>query len=37
MIERAKADWRASIAAGFEDTVHALPDGETDWIPLPGD
>ena len=36
-IEQAKADWRASAAAGFEDTVFALPPGETEHIPLPGD
>lgn len=36
-IERAKADWRASIAGAFEGTVFALPDGEEEWIPLPGD
>ena len=36
-IDQAKADWRASAAAGFEDTVFALPPGETEHIPLPGD
>ena len=36
-IDQAKADWRASAAAGFKDTVFALPPGETEHIPLPGD
>jgi len=36
-IEHAKADWRASIAGQFQDTVFSLPEGETEYIPLPGD
>ena len=36
-IEQAKAGWRDSIAAGFKDTVFALPPGEREYIPLPGD
>ena len=36
-IEQAKADWRASIAGGFTSTVFQLPDGENEYIPLPGD
>ncbi|MGJ3230502.1 MAG: pirin family protein [Oceanicaulis sp.] len=36
-IDQAKADWRASAAAGFEGAVFALPPGEHDHIPLPGD
>lgn len=36
-IERAKADWRASAAGGWIDTPFALPDGEDEYIPLPGD
>ncbi len=34
-IERAKADWRASIANGWKDTVFRLPEGEAEWIELP--
>ena len=36
-LDRAKEDWRASIAGGFADTPFALPPGEDEWIPLPGD
>lgn len=36
-IEKAKADWRASIAGGWKDTVFTLPRGEHDWIALPED
>lgn len=36
-LTKAAADWRASIAGGFEATRFALPPGETHWIPLPGD
>jgi len=36
-LEKASADWRASIAGGFEGTWFKQPPGETAWIPLPGD
>ncbi|MBI1339747.1 pirin family protein [bacterium] len=36
-IERAQADWRASIDAGFVDSYFSQPAGEVSWIPLPGD
>lgn len=36
-IERAKAEWRQSIAGGFQGTPFAQARGETSWIPLPGD
>ncbi len=36
-IEKAAADWRASIAGGFDGTWFTQPPGETAWIPLPGD
>ena len=36
-IEQAKADWRASIAGRFENTAFAMPPGEDEYIPLPGD
>lgn len=36
-IEQAKAEWRASIAGGFKNTAFSLPDGEAEYIPLPGD
>ena len=36
-IEQAKADWRASIAAGFKDTPFRMPVEEHEYIPLPGD
>lgn len=36
-LTQAAADWRASIAAGFEGTRFTQPPGETAWIPLPGD
>jgi len=34
-IEQAKADWRASAAAGWRDTPFTLPPGEEEFIPLP--
>jgi len=37
MIEQAKTDWRASIANGFQNSAFSLPDGEDEYIPLPGD
>ncbi len=36
-IEQAKADWRASIAGDWQDTPFAMPPGEDEYIPLPGD
>lgn len=36
-IEKGAADWRASIAGGFNGTWFTQPPGETAWIPLPGD
>ena len=33
----AAANWRASIAGGFDGTHFTQPPGETAWIPLPGD
>ncbi|MEL6692173.1 MAG: pirin family protein [Pseudomonadota bacterium] len=36
-LEQAKADWRASAAGGWTDTPFTLPEGEDDFIPLPGD
>lgn len=36
-IEQAKADWRDSIARGFEGTRFAQARGERDYIPLPED
>ncbi|MEM9169834.1 MAG: pirin family protein [Pseudomonadota bacterium] len=36
-LEKARADWRASIDGGFDGTYFALPEGEREWIPLPGD
>jgi hypothetical protein len=36
-IENAKHDWRTSAAAGFTGSVFALPEGEHEHIPLPGD
>ena len=36
-LEQAKADWRASAAGGWTDTPFTLPEGEDDYIPLPGD
>ena len=36
-IEQAKADWRASVDGGFENTVFSMPPGEEEYIPLPGD
>jgi len=34
-IDRAKADWAASAAANFKETVFTLPPSETEFIPLP--
>ncbi|MCI4646463.1 MAG: pirin family protein [Hyphomonadaceae bacterium] len=34
-IEQAKTDWQTSIDGGFDGTPFTLPEGETDWIPLP--
>jgi redox-sensitive bicupin YhaK (pirin superfamily) len=36
-LAKAAADWRASIAGGFQGTWFTQPHGETAWIPLPGD
>ena len=36
-LEKAAADWRASIAGGFDGTWFIQPPGETHRIPLPGD
>jgi len=36
-LAKAAADWRASIAGGFNGTWFTQPPGETHWIPLPGD
>ncbi len=36
-IEKAKADWRASIDGGWKNTPFAMPPGEDEYIPLPGD
>jgi hypothetical protein len=36
-LAKAEADWRASIAGGFNGTWFSQPPGETAWIPLPGD
>ncbi len=36
-IEKAKADWRASIAGNWADTPFSMPPGEDEYIPLPGD
>jgi redox-sensitive bicupin YhaK (pirin superfamily) len=36
-IEQAKADWRASAMNGWIGTPFALPPGEDEHIPLPGD
>lgn len=36
-IDQAKADWRASAAGQWQNTPFTLPDGEHDYIPLPGD
>ncbi len=35
-IEKAKADWAASAAANFTNSVFSLPPEETEFIPLPG-
>jgi len=36
-LTKAKADWRSSAADHWRDTPFTLPDGEDDFIPLPGD
>ncbi len=36
-LAKAAADWRASIAGGFNGTWFGQPPEETAWIPLPGD
>ncbi|MEL6859011.1 MAG: pirin family protein [Pseudomonadota bacterium] len=36
-LEQAKQDWRASAAGGWVDTPFTLPEGEEDYIPLPGE
>lgn len=36
-LAKAAADWRASIAGGFDGTWFTQPPEETAWIPLPGD
>ncbi len=36
-LEQAKQDWRASAAGGWIDTPFTLPEGEEDYIPLPGE
>lgn len=36
-LAKAAADWRASIAGGFQNTWFTQPPAETAWIPLPGD
>ena len=36
-LEQAKNDWRASAVGGWTDTPFTLPEGEDDYIPLPGD
>jgi redox-sensitive bicupin YhaK (pirin superfamily) len=36
-IDKAHADWRASIAGGFNGTWFTQPPGEASYIPLPGD
>jgi redox-sensitive bicupin YhaK (pirin superfamily) len=35
--DKARADWRASIAGGFKGTWFTAPPGEASYIPLPGD
>lgn len=37
IIDEAKTGWRESIAKGWKDTRFALPEGETEYIPLPED
>lgn len=36
-IEKAKEDWRASAAGGWDRTPFTLPPEENEYIPLPGD
>jgi redox-sensitive bicupin YhaK (pirin superfamily) len=36
-LQKAEADWRASIAGGFAGTWFTQPPGEISYIPLPGD
>lgn len=35
-IDEGRRDWQAAIDRGFRGTRFTLPDGERDWIPLPG-
>ncbi|MEO0817736.1 MAG: pirin family protein [Pseudomonadota bacterium] len=35
LLEQAKSDWQASIDGNWERTPFAMPEGETEWIPLP--
>lgn len=37
LIDQARRDWRNSIARGFQGARFCLPDGETEYIPLPDD
>jgi redox-sensitive bicupin YhaK (pirin superfamily) len=36
-LAQAAADWRASIASGFQASRFTQPPDETSWVPLPGD
>lgn len=36
-LTKARADWRASAEVGWQDTPFTLPDGEDEYIPLPGE
>jgi redox-sensitive bicupin YhaK (pirin superfamily) len=36
-LAQAAADWRTSIASGFQSSRFTQPPEETSWIPLPGD
>lgn len=37
LIDEARDGWRSSIAGGWTGTRFSLPDGESDYIPFPGD
>ena len=37
LIDEARDDWRASIEGSWTGTRFTLPDGETEYIPFPGD
>ena len=37
LIDAARNDWETSIASGFNNSRFRLPDGESEYIPLPGD